>query len=375
MTQRRKTIVHAIRQGKIGGGESHVLSLVSRLNPKLFRSVVICFTDGPMLDALRTLKVDYHVIPTTTPFNLSIVPKVRSVLKQEKADLIHAHGTRAASNIFISAAQLDLPWVYTVHGWSFHCDQNKLISLSRRLSERLLTRRSSKNICVSYANENLGQRLIHLKNSIVIHNGVDFSRFNPTIDNRSLVRKEYGIPNEAYCIGYIVRMTKQKDPFNTIRAIALSLKQNRRLHFLIAGDGELLEPSKELVRELEISSHVSFLGFRTDIPELLSACDAFTLVSLWEGLPIGIIEAMAMKKTIIVSDIEANAELITHEKEGILVPRHNPKALADAFIQVQTNQERGKEMAEAAYKKSQILFNLDKMALHVAEVYKGLLND
>jgi len=57
------------------------------------------------------------------------------------------------------------------------------------------------------------------------------------------------------------------------------------------------------------------------------------------------------------------------------VPRHNPKALADAFIQVQTNQERGKEMAEAAYKKSQILFNLDKMALHVAEVYKVLLND
>lgn len=159
MTQRRKTIVHAIRQGKIGGGESHVLSLVSRLNPKLFRSVVICFTDGPMLDALRTLKVDYQVIPTTTPFNLSIVPKVRSVLKQENADLIHAHGTRAASNIFISAAQLDLPWVYTVHGWSFHSDQKKLISLLRRFSERLLTQRSSKNICVSHANENLGQRL------------------------------------------------------------------------------------------------------------------------------------------------------------------------------------------------------------------------
>ena len=82
-----------------------------------------------------------------------------------------------------------------------------------------------------------------------------------------------------------------------------------------------------------------------------------------------------MKKTIIVSDIEANAELITHEKEGILVPRHNPQALADAFIEVQNNQEAGRKMAEAAYKKSQILFNLDKMALNVAEVYKGLLND
>ena len=91
--------------------------------------------------------------------------------------------------------------------------------------------------------------------------------------------EEYGIPNDAYCIGYIVRMTKQKDPFNTIRAIALSLNQNQGLHFLIAGDGELLEPSKELVRKLKITSHVSFLGFRTDIPELLSACDTFTLVS------------------------------------------------------------------------------------------------
>jgi glycosyltransferase involved in cell wall biosynthesis len=374
MTKTRKTIVHAIRQGKIGGGESHVLSLVSRLNRELYRNVVICFTHGPMIDALKDLDIDYHVIPTTIPFNVTIVNELTSILKLEKADLIHAHGTRAASNVFMGAARLDIPWVYTIHGWSFHSDQNAFISFIRKTSERWLTLKASKNICVSYANENLGKKLIELKNSTVIHNGVDFIRFNPTINFRKTIREENGITEEAYCVAFIVRMTKQKDPLNTIRAISLSLNQNRALHFLIAGDGELLEPSKRLATELKVDKHISFLGFRTDVPELLSACDAFILPSLWEGLPIGIIEAMAMKKTIIVSDIEANAELISHEKEGILIPRENPEALSQALIEVSTNENSSKEMAEAAYQKSQALFNLDNMAIRVGHIYQSILH-
>ena len=97
------TILHTIRQGKIGGGESHVLSLVSRLDPKKYRSIVVAMTDGPMIEALKDLGVKSYVIHTVRPFNPLVAKEMNRIIKEENVDLIHAHGTRAASNSLRSA--------------------------------------------------------------------------------------------------------------------------------------------------------------------------------------------------------------------------------------------------------------------------------
>lgn len=368
-----KTIVHLIRQGKIGGGESHVLSLVAALDPKEFRSVVISFTDGPMIKALDDLKIKCYVVHTTIPFNALINKRVTEIIRSEKADVIHAHGTRAASNVYRSAAALKIPMVYTVHGWSFHKDQNKLLFRARNRAEQYLVSKADHTICVSKANLDEGKSYFDMPHSSFIHNSVDFTRFNPEVDFRAEIRNECGIPADSYCIGYIVRMTLQKDPLNMVRAAAIAARKDPNLHFLMAGDGEFLEPAKSLADTLGVSNRISFPGFRTDVPEILSACDAYVLSSLWEGLPIGIIEAMAMKKPSVVSNIAANAELIEDGKQGFLVPMQNDEALAEGILKLSLNNELSDRMGESAYEKARRMFNITLLAEKVGNVYFNLL--
>lgn len=368
-----KTIVHLIRQGKIGGGESHVLSLVSRLDPARFRSIVISFTDGPMIDALNTLGVKNYVVPTTTPFNPFVKNKVTSILQNEEVDLVHAHGTRAASNVIRSASEVNVPMVYTVHGWSFHKDQSKLLFTARNTSERFLVSKANHTICVSEANKAEGLSHFPMDRTSVVHNGVDFSRFNPQNNARDRVRLECGIPEGSFCFAYIVRMTVQKDPLNMVRAAAIAAEKDANIHFLMAGDGPLLEPAKKLAQELNVYHRISFPGFRTDVPELLSACDAYALSSLWEGLPIGIIEAMGMEKPCVVSDIEANAELIEDGKHGYLVPMQNAEALAEGLLKLSSDPKTSAAFGKAASIKARKMFDLGLMTKRVERVYEDLL--
>lgn len=364
-----KTILHSIRQGKIGGGESHVLSLVSRLDPKEYRSIVVAMTDGPMIDELKKIGVKSYVIHTLKPFNPLITKELCKIIKEENVDLIHAHGTRAASNSLRSAKKTNTPMIYTVHGWAFHIDQSPIPFYFRRASESYLTKNVNRTICVSFANERLGQELFRLKNSVVIHNGVDFEKFDHEKHHRSALRSELSIPEDAYLISYIVRMTMQKDPINLVESIAVAVKKSPKLHFLIVGDGELMTSVKSTIKQLRIGSHITLAGFRSDIPEVLSASDAYTLPSLWEGLPIGIIEAMAMKKAIVASNIEANAEMITNGEHGILVPVKQPEELAQAFATIANNKVLSDEFAKNAFNKANSWFQLDLMVERIAAVY------
>ena len=146
-------LLECIRQGQIGGGESHLLSLIENLDKSVYEPVVLSFTDGPMIDRLKVMNIRTYVIYTETPFDFRVWKKVTDLLIKEKIELIHCHGTRAISNLFKPAKTLNIPVIYTIHGWSFHDDQNPVIKKIRVLSEKFLTSVSSTNIAVSESNK------------------------------------------------------------------------------------------------------------------------------------------------------------------------------------------------------------------------------
>src|SRR5258708_37096045 len=96
-------ILECIRQGLIGGGESHLLSLVENLDRSRFYPVVLSFTDGPMIDPLKQMGVECHIIHTEKPFDFTKWKQVKNLLKEKQIDIVHAHGTRANSNILWAA--------------------------------------------------------------------------------------------------------------------------------------------------------------------------------------------------------------------------------------------------------------------------------
>ena len=160
-------VLEVIRQGQVGGGESHLLDLIAgfdnRVNP-----IVLSFTGGQMIDALTQRGVKCHVVNTSHPFDVRITRQIKELILRENIQLIHAHGSRAASNVAFIARKLHIPMVYTVHGWSFHQDQSFFIKRLRAWSEKIICKLSKEVICVSESNRITGQKTFGLKHSIVI---------------------------------------------------------------------------------------------------------------------------------------------------------------------------------------------------------------
>jgi len=365
-------VLLAIRQGQVGGGESHVLELVQGFKRSAVIPVVLSFTPGEMMDRLMQLGVEAHVIETTRPFDIRVWGEVKELFKKINADIIHAHGTRAASNTFWAARSLKLPFLYTIHGWSFHQGQRPLIYKLRLRMEAYLTRKADLNICVSQNNQREGEELFGFKNSMVIHNGVNQTKFNPegTFPD---IRHEYSIARETVLIGFISRITYQKNTLNFIRAIQVVAQKVDNFKVLIVGDGDEKEAAVRLAAELNLQSKIQFVNFRKDVPAILKAIDIYCLPSWWEGFSIGLIEAMAMRKCVVCSNIGGNNEIIQSKQNGYFCDPSDIQSIADPLIHLCQHPDERIRVARNAYETVSSIFSADVMVRKVEETYTAVL--
>lgn len=364
-------ILHTIRQGKIGGGETHVLDLVAHLDDR-FTSEVLAFTHGEMVDRLSQMGVTCHVIETERPFDVRVWGKTRRLMQERGIQVVHAHGTRACSNSFWGAQKLDLPLLYTIHGWSFHPDQTAALRYMRLRGERFLVHRTDQNISVSQSNNQDGIRLLDMPNSQVVTCAVNTVRFNP--DQVAALKKEdLGIPNDKLVVGFLARLTKQKDPLTFVRAAAEVLKSHGDVHFALVGGGELEADCRSLATALGVTEKLHFIGFRTDVPDVLKTFDVYCLPSLWEGLPIGVLEAMAMKKAIVATPVDGTKEVIEDEVSGLFFPEYDHMSLASCIRRLVDDSTLRTKLGQEAHRVMNRSFGIHQMAHKIAEIYFGAL--
>ncbi len=365
-------VLECIRQGQVGGGESHLIDLSRTLNKDEFEAVVLSFTDGPMVETLRNSGIKTYVIHTESGFDFKVWKQVMQLIKDENIDIVHAHGTRANSNTFWSAKQLNKPFVYTVHGWSFHQDQSPIIRKIRETIEKLLTNESDVTISVSFNNQKDGIDRFSMPRSKVIYYGVDLNKFDINKKYENL-RKEWNIPKGKTVVGFLVRMTIQKDPHTMIRAISKVLEKTKDIYFVMIGDGDLKESTLQLAKELNVESNIVFENFRLDIPNVLNSIDIYCLPSLWEGMPIGLIEAMSMKKAIIASPVDGTKEAIVDEVTGLLVPEQKPELLTNAILRLHEDKDLLEKISDNAYRLAQRKFDKKRMTKEIEYIYKKIL--
>jgi glycosyltransferase involved in cell wall biosynthesis len=368
----KKRVLQTIRQGLIGGGETHLLSLVENIDKTFFEPVVLSFTDGPMVERVKEMGLETKVIHTERPFDVFAWGKVRQFIKDSNIDIIHAHGTRAASNTLRPARSLGLPFIYTVHGWSFHDDQHPVVKRIRIWGEQWITSHSDVNISVSESNQHTGKKYFGRFDSVVIPNGIDLQKFNP---DRSLkdIRKEIGIPDDSILILFMARFTHHKQPLKVVRGFYEASIQSPGLRLLMVGEGDAKPEAVELVSKLGITDKVYFQDFRTDTPDVLAASDIFVLASLWEGLAISLLEAMSMGKPVVASRVDGNTEVVRHMENGWLVGLEGlEKNLAEAFVILSRDGELREKFKKNARATINTRYNAVTMTRKTEKIYHGL---
>lgn len=374
-TTRKIRVLEGIRQGKIGGGESYLLSLVENLDRDLYEPVVLSFTEGPMVERLRSLGITTHVIYTEKPFDFRVWKKVRQVMVDERIDIVHAHGTRAASNMFRGAKKLGLPLIYTCHAWSFHIDQHPVVKKIRILSEKYLVNQTDVNICGCIANRETGKELFGRFEAEIINNSVDPKKFNPYATYKNL-RPELGIGPDEIVIASIARFTLQKQPWKLIGAFAEVAKNVPNARLLMVGDGEQKEKAVEMIRQLGLEDRVILQPFRTDVPDLLANADIFVLPSLWEAFPIALLEAMSMGKAVIGTNVDGTPEIIEHRKNGLLIEIDDlQKNLATALNELCLDDSLRKKLQEGAVASIYNRYNVETLAQKNEDVYRSLIKN
>ncbi|MGJ3234244.1 glycosyltransferase family 4 protein [Marivirga sp.] len=370
--EKKLKVLLTIRQGLVGGGETHVHDLATNIDLQKFKPIVLSFTEGPMVEALRVKGIETYVIYSKVPFDPRVRRKVMKLVKDKKVDVIHAHGTRAASNTISVSKKLKIPFIYTVHGWSFNDSQSYFVRRLRIQAEKYITKNSDQVICVSESNRLTGENNIKGFKAIVINNGISFEKFDFNID-RLNSRKLFGLSDNEIWVGFIARLTFQKDPLTLIKGFNRAYSKEKNLRLLIVGEGELDSKVNDLITNLNLSNVIKRLPFQKNIPQLLAAIDIYSLVSLWEGLPIGLLEAMAMKKAIIASEVDGTKEIIQDGKNGILISPSDINAISNAISKYIKNKDLIKKYGEEAFLSIRRDFNLDVMVENNQSTYLNLI--
>ena len=367
-------VLEVIRQGQIGGGESHLLDLIYFLDKEKVEPVCLSFTDGEMTRRLTQMGIACHVINSQKPFDMKVQWQIIKLIQDEHIQLVHAHGSRAASNILYSVRKLHIPLVYTVHGWSFHDDQSYLVRKLRAWSEKLICHYANQVICVSESNKETGRIVFGLKHAIVIENGVNLDKFNPDGSFKDL-RSEFGFSESDFIVGFIARCTKQKNPLGYLAALEMAHNANPSVKGLFVGEGDMDEEVDAYILQHQMSGYLYRSPFRTDVPDLLHCIDVYCLPSLWEGLSIALLEAMAMQKAIIATPTDGTKEVIGHQKNGLVVPFDDVSALANAINVFFVDRVLKEECSIHARRFVVERFNASRVAESVSAIYSEIMEN
>jgi len=195
----------------------------------------------------------------------------------------------------------------------------------------------------------------------VILNSVDVTRYGKNI-NRDALRSELGFGETEHLMTMVATFKRQKGHKFLVEAAATIIQDFPRLHILFVGDGELLEEVRIQVLELNLNENVHFLGMRNDIPEILIASDSFILPSLWEGLPMALIEAMASGLPVIATDVSGTRQVVESGKTGIMVEPGNVPGLAHSIKELLNEPEQAQIMGKEAREKMETMFSAKKQA-------------
>jgi glycosyltransferase involved in cell wall biosynthesis len=209
-------------------------------------------------------------------------------------------------------------------------DRSAIFELAHRVTDRLTERTTA--ICQAASEHSVQRRAVPPAKMMTVHNGIDPDQFAANAEVRQRVRKEMGLEGQFVwlCIG---RLVLQKAYPTLLRAMARLGEGNRTL--LICGVGPLHDELVAMAGQLGVSNRVRFLGLRGDVPDLMSAADAFCLSSDTEGLPLVLLQACAAGLPIVATNVAGNPEVVTEGANGFLTPAGDPEAFAAVMSRVE----------------------------------------
>jgi glycosyltransferase involved in cell wall biosynthesis len=366
-------VLHVVTGLEIGGAERVLLEMV-RHQVRRGYQVEVCSLrpEGPLAPEVRAIcpLITLGMGHALTPL---VLWRLERLMRRGRYDVVHSTlyqadvatriaGRLAGIPVNVSLVQCSYTWLRWYHF----------------LVDRWTARMSDGVMVVSEATRrfSLERERLPANKVVTLRNAINLDRFDAITDRAatsSEVRAALGYSASEVLICVVGRLHPQKGHTYLFQALQRLRRQFPALRLLVVGDGPLRAALEAECQERGLADIVQFLGMRQDVPQLLAACDIFCLPSLYEGLPLVVLEAMAMRCPIVATAVDGTAEAIEDEQQGLLVPAADVQALEGALQRLLSDPALGSALAEAGRRRVVAEFSFERMMQETEALYAHYL--
>ena len=361
-------VLYLITEFEVGGAENMLYEVATRIDRQRYNSYAACLTGrGAIGEKLSASGIEVEYFCMRNRLDFRIFRRLVKLLKKNDIHILHSYLFHANFIGRIAGKLAGVPVIISSIRTSEKEERYHL------WLDKLTSGLVDTEICVCEAVRQftIKEAGIPARKLISIPNGIDLVKFDGAF-NREGKKAELGIKDSTKVIGTVGHLSKPKGIEFFLRAAGLILKKFQDTVFVIIGGGELEDELKQLAKELCIEDKVIFTGFRKDAVEIMSIFDVFVLSSLWEGMPVAVLEAMALSKPVVATTVGGCPELITSGENGYLVEPADCTGLSRAVVSILKNPELAEKMGDNSRKKVEH-FSVDKMVERTEELYEKLI--
>jgi len=353
-----------------GGIGAYTVNLAKYLK-KQDIDVSVLSSGGSLERVLREHKITHFTLDIKTKFEFGFkiwksLPVLINLIRSHGFQILHAQTRVTQVLATLAARATGVPCMSTCHGFFKY----------RRLSRRLFPCWGRGVIAISKSVQKHLLEDFHVPSDRVhlIYNGIELQRYRSIGSHKDhALMRSIGLKEDALVIGSIGRLSPVKGFNYLITAFKEVCSQNPDVRLLIVGEGPEKDALEKQVHRLAISEKVLLVSAEAPLEKYFSILDIFCLPSVREGLGLALMEAMAAGRACIASNIGGLPELITDNKDGILVSPEDPKALSDAILRLIRDIRLRQRLAESAAKRAEENFSIDNSVRETKKLYEEIM--
>jgi len=321
--------------------------MIPRFDPERYNVSLVSLRKKDLSEeTLESFGVDITYLHKSK-FDPATLPALLKVIDRKHIDILHLHGYGATTFGRLAGAMRRLPTILHEHAnltdtpWF------------QKVADTALEPVTDIALAVSQSTADfvIRARQIPASKVKVVYLGVPLEEFSRarSDDEVRAAREELAIAPGDFAIGTVTRLHDSKGNSYLVEAARVVLNERPNARFFVVGEGPLREPLEQQARALNMGDRFVFVGFAKDVARVVSAFDVSVFPSLWEGTPLTVFEALAMGKAIVATDADGLVDVLTHERDAIIVPKRDVRALAAGLIRVMDEPQTRDRIRAAAY--------------------------
>ena len=358
-----------------GGVERYLQTLFKYSDKEQVENILVCSQNydykkmKSLADRVIVLKMAHQINPSS---DIKVEKALRRIIKQLKPDIVYAHSSKAGALARIADLGLKNKVIYNPHGWAFNMQQSAKKKEMYKWVEKVSAHFCDKIVCISDAERESALRGKICKPSKlqVIYNGIDLEEIEKTAP---MSRAQLGIPEDAFVVGMVGRLSKQKAPDTFVKAANLIKEKIPTAFFLMVGDGELRDQVESLINQYDLGSSFLITGWVDTPTAYMKIMDVGMLLSRWEGFGLVLPEYMACGVPIVATNVDAIPNIIRDGVNGLLVKKDNYYEATKQVMVLYDNFEIKNKIVENATQCVNDKFNGQRVAQESQEIYRGLI--